>query len=75
MERNTSDVGRVAFEGEHRVWVRGFDLVELDCVVARSSEEAFIGGDAKAIDLRIGVGDGAAADTGEGFPEAGGRGE
>jgi hypothetical protein len=64
------DVGRVAVEGQDRVRVRRLDVVELDRVVARGGEVALVGRDAQAVDLRVGVGDGAGADAAEGLPEA-----
>lgn len=70
MERDASDVASVPFKGEERIWIRGFDVVEFDCVVACGREEAFVGGDAESIYLRVGVLDCAGADAGEGFPEA-----
>jgi hypothetical protein len=70
VERDACDVGRVAFEGQDGVRVCGFDLVELDGVVASGGEEALVGGDAEAVDLGVGVRDCARADAGEGFPEA-----
>ena len=39
-------------------------------MVAGGREEAFVGGDAKPVHLRVRVWDRAAADAGEGFPEA-----
>lgn len=63
VERNACDVGCVAFEGEYRIRVCGFDLVELDCVVAGGGEEALVGRDAEAVDLGVWVRDGAGADA------------
>lgn len=39
-------------------------------MVARGGEVALVGGDAEAVHLRVGVGDGAGADAAESFPEA-----
>lgn len=64
------DVGGVAVEGEDGVGVGGFDVVELDGVVAGGGEVALVGRDAEAVDLRVGVGDCARADAAERFPEA-----
>ena len=47
--------------------------VEVDFEAAGDGEEGFVGGDAEAIYLAVGVGDLAAAEAGEGFPEAVGR--
>lgn len=63
VERDTCDVAGVAVESEDRVGVRGFDVVELDGVVPCGGEVALIGRDAEAVDLRVGVGDGARADA------------
>jgi hypothetical protein len=70
VESDTRDVGGMAFKGENRVRIRGFDLIELDRVVSRSGEEAFVGRDAKTIDLRVWVGYRARAYPGKCFPEA-----
>ena len=59
MEGYAGDVAGVAFEGEACVRVRRLDVVKLDRVVARGGEEAFVGGDAEAVYLRVGVWDGA----------------
>lgn len=56
-------------EREHRVWIRGADVVELDILVARGSEVALVGGDAEAVHLGVGVLDGARADARKRFPE------
>ncbi len=71
MERDARDVGRVPVKGEDGVGVGRLDVVELDGVVAGGGEVALVGRDAEPVDLRVGVGDGAGADAGEGFPEAG----
>jgi hypothetical protein len=63
VERNACDVAGVAVEGEDRVGVRRLDVVELDGVVPCGGEVALIGRDAEAVDLRVGVGDGARADA------------
>ena len=69
VERHAGDVAGVSVECEYWVWVRGADVVELDVVVAGCGEVALVGGDAEAIDLRVGVLDCARADAGERFPE------
>lgn len=46
MERNSSDVARVAFKGQEGIRVRGFDVVEFDRVMARGGEEALVWRDA-----------------------------
>lgn len=72
MEGDAGDVGRVAFKGEHGIRIRRLDLVELDRVVAGGGEEALVGRDAEAVDLRVGMRDRPGADAGERFPEAAG---
>jgi len=39
--------------------VRGADVEQLDCVMARGGEESLVGGNAQAVDLRVGMLDGA----------------
>jgi hypothetical protein len=51
MERNASDVARVAIEGEDCVRVGRLYVVELDGVVAGRGEIAFVGRNAKSVDL------------------------
>ena len=63
VERNARDVAGVAVKGEDRVWIRRFDVVELDGVVSCGGEVALVRRDAEAVDLRVGVGDGARADA------------
>jgi hypothetical protein len=72
VERNAGYVAGVSVEGEDRVGVRGFDVVQLDRVVAGGGEVALVGRDAEAVYLRVGVRDCTGADAGQGFPEAGG---
>jgi hypothetical protein len=67
---NSRNVRGVAFEGEDGVWVRRFDLVELDGMVSSGGKKAFVGGDTEAINLRVWMRDCARADAGEGLPEA-----
>jgi hypothetical protein len=70
VEGDARDVVRVALECENGVRVRRFDVVEFDRVVAGGCQVAFVGGDAKAIDLGVRVWNCARADAGERFPEA-----
>ena len=63
MERYACDVAGVPLECEHRIWVRGADVIELDVVIACCGEVALVGGDAEAVDLRVGVLDSARADA------------
>ena len=59
MERYACDVAGVSVDCEYVVWVRVADVVELDVVIACCGEVALVGGDAEAVDLRVGVLDGA----------------
>jgi hypothetical protein len=70
VERYAGDVARVAVEREDGIGVCGFDVVELDGVVAGSREVAFVGRDAETVYLGIGMGDGAGADARKSLPEA-----
>lgn len=56
MEGYACDVARVSIEGENRIGVCRFDVIELDSVVAGGGQVAFVGGDAEAVNLRIGMG-------------------
>jgi hypothetical protein len=46
VERHARNVGRVPVERQDRIGVRRLDVIQLDCVVARGGEVAFVGGDA-----------------------------
>jgi hypothetical protein len=70
VERDARDVRRMAFEGELCVRIRRLYVVKLDRVVAGGGEEALVGRYAESVYLGVWVGDRAAADAGEGFPEA-----
>jgi hypothetical protein len=63
VECDTGDIAGVAIKGKERVWVRGFDIVELDCMVTGSCEEALVGRDAETVNLGVGVLDGSRADA------------
>ena len=63
VESDAGDVVGVSFECEDWIWVCGFDVVELDVGVGGGREEALVGGDAEAVDLRVGVLDCAGADA------------
>ncbi len=67
---DTCYVARMAFEREDGIGIRGLDVVELDRMVARSSEEALIWRNAEAIDLGIRVLNCPRADAREGLPES-----
>jgi hypothetical protein len=56
VESYACDVAGVTVECEDGGWIGGFDVVELDGVVASSCEVTFIGGDAQAVDLGVWVG-------------------
>ena len=72
VKSNAGNVTRMALECQQRIWVRGLDVVEFDVVVAGSGEEALIGGDTEAVDLRVWVLDRARADAGESLPKSDG---
>jgi hypothetical protein len=55
MKCDASNIARVTFEREERVWVGGLDIVELYCVMASGSKEALIGRYTEPVDLGIGV--------------------
>lgn len=63
MEGDARDVAGVAFEGQYRVGVGRFDVVELDVAVACRGEKALVGGDAEAVYLAVGVLDSTGADA------------
>jgi hypothetical protein len=65
----------VAFEDEEGRRIGRADVEELDGVMAGGGEEAFVGRDAEAIDLRVRMLDCARADAREGLPEPRARGE
>lgn len=70
MEGDSSDIASVTLERQQRVWVRRFDVVKFHGVVAGGSQEALIGGDAEAIDLRVRVLNRTRADPRECLPES-----
>lgn len=63
VEGDAGDVVGVSFECEDRIWVCGFDVVELDVGVGGGGEEALVGTYAETVDLRVGVLDCAGADA------------
>lgn len=63
VERDARDVARVALERQQRVGVGALDVEQLDGVVAGRGEEALVGRDAQAVDLRVRVLDRARADA------------
>lgn len=71
VEGDAGDVARVALESEQRVRIGRLDVEELDGVVAGGGQEALIGRDAQAVDLRVRVLDRAGADARESLPEPG----
>lgn len=70
MKCDARNIGRVAVKGKYGVGVGRFDVVELDRVVPSGGEVAFVRRYAQAIDLRVGVWDGARADARKRLPEA-----
>lgn len=70
MKGDARNIRRMPVEGKDCVGVCGFDIIEFDGVVPCGSEVAFVGRNAEAVDLRVGVGDCTGADAAEGFPEA-----
>lgn len=60
----------MAVKGEDSIWICRLDVVELYGVVAGGGEVAFVGRDAEAVDLRIGVRNRAGAYSGQRFPES-----
>ncbi len=69
VECYASDVACMALKNRGGSGVRGTDVEQLDCVVARGGEESLVGGNAQAVDLRVGMLDGAGADSRESLPE------
>lgn len=69
VECDARDVARVALEGQQGVGIGRFDVEELDGMVAGGREEALVGGDTQAVDLRVGMLDCAGADARESLPE------
>ncbi len=51
MKRDARNIASMTFESEEGVRVRGLDIVELDTVVTRGSQESIVRRDTKAIDL------------------------
>ena len=70
MEGDSSDVVGVALECHQRIWVTRLGVKQLDIVVAGDGEELLVGGDAKPVDLRVRVLDGAGTNARQGLPEA-----
>lgn len=60
----------MAVKGENSVGVGRFDVVELNGMVAGGGEIAFVGRDAKAVDLRIWVRNRPGAYSRQRFPES-----
>jgi hypothetical protein len=70
VECDARHVATVTLKSEEGIWICGFDVVEFDRVMASRSEEALVGRDAEAIDLRIRMLYRSRADAREGFPKA-----
>lgn len=69
VECNACDVAGMTLEGQERVWVSGFDIVEFDAVVTCSRKETFIWRDTEPIDLRVRVLNGTRTYSGKSLPE------
>ena len=70
MEGDSSDVVGVALECHQRIWVTRLGVKQLDIVVAGDGEELLVRGDAKPVDLRVRVLDGAGTNARQDLPEA-----
>lgn len=70
MERNTSNIRRMAFECEDCRRIAILDVVEFDGVMACRGEPSLVRRYCQSIHLGIRVGDGAGADAAESFPES-----
>lgn len=69
MESDARDIIRVTFKGHHRIRVRRFDIEQFDICVTRCCEVALVRRDAKSVNLRVRVLEGARTDAREGLPE------
>ena len=69
MEGNSGDVASMTLKRQQRVGIGRLDIVELDGMVAGGCKEAFVGGYAEAVNLRVGVLDRTRTDSGESLPE------
>lgn len=69
MEGYARDIACMAFECEDRIRVTGFDIVQLDIMVAGCGEIALIGSYAETVYLGVGMLNCAGAYSGECFPE------
>jgi hypothetical protein len=67
---DTCNVACMSFKSEEGVWVGGFDVVELDSMMASSGEEALVWRYAETVDLRVRVLNCTRADTRKCLPEA-----
>lgn len=70
VERNTSDISSMAFEGEKWVRVGGLDIIQLDSMMTSGGQELLVRRDRETIDLRVRVLNSARADTRQSLPEA-----
>jgi len=55
MEGYARNVVGVTFEGQERIRIRGFDIVELDRMVAGSCKKTLVWRNAQAVNLRVRV--------------------
>lgn len=70
MERNSSNIIGMSLKGEKRIRVGGLDIVELDGMMARGSQETLVGRYAQTIDLGVRMLNSAGADSRQGLPES-----
>lgn len=70
VEGNTGNIVGVTLEGHDGIRIRGLNVKEFDIVMARSSKKALVGSNAQAVHLRVGVLNGARADSRESLPKA-----
>ena len=63
MECYASDIIGMTFKGQKRVGIGGFDIVQLDTMMASSRQKPFVWGNAESIDLGIRMLDRSGADT------------
>lgn len=69
VECNAGNVVGMALKGQNGVWVRGFDIVELDAVMACGGKKALVRRDTEAVDLGVRMLDSTRAYSGKSLPE------
>lgn len=70
MECDTGDVVGMTLKCDDGIRIGRFDIKKLDIVVTSSGQEPLVRGNAKTIDLRVGVLNGTRANAGERLPKA-----